>query len=358
MNNIHKLHFIVVILAIFLTSCGKTDGNDGIEGTQMAESNDLTVEVDTMTVKAMPFKSDIMSNGRIKAAEFADVYFRTNELISEVMVHNGQRVKKGQPLASLDLYRLNAEKSRQEAALAKARLELQEVLIGQGYGVGDLSNVPPEVMKLARIRSGLDQSETSYDLAVRDVENAVLKAPVDGVVANIKEACHTMAKTGEPFCRVIGENSMSVEFPILESEVAQLQLGETVEVMPYSSNEKYWGRVSEINPVVDETGHITVKATLNGGTRGVIDGMNVRIRSSHDLGRRLVVPKSAVVLRTGRQVVFTYEDGKAMWNYVTTGLENLDSYEITDGLKEGGIVIFNGNENLAHETPVKIVPGK
>lgn len=232
---------------------------------------------------------------------------------------------------------------------------MQEVLIGQGYNVDDMASVPLEVMRLARIRSGLDQSETSYDLAVKDIENAVLTAPIDGVVANIKDARHTMAKTSEPFCRVIDENSMSVEFPILESELALLQQGEAVEVTPYSSNDKYAGRVSEINPVVDETGHIAVKATLNGGARGVIDGMNVRIRSSHDLGRGLVVPKSAVVLRTGRQVVFTYEDGKAMWNYVTTGLENLDSYEITDGLKEGDIVIFSGNENLAHESPVLIV---
>ncbi len=84
----------------------------------------------------------------------------------------------------------------------------------------------------------------------------------------------------------------------------------------------------------------------------------MRIRISHDLGRRLVVPKSAVVLRTGRQVVFTYEDGKAMWNYVTTGLENLDSYEIVEGLKDGNIVIYNGNENLAHETPVVIASDK
>jgi hypothetical protein len=53
--------------------------------------------------------------------------------------------------------------------------------------------------------------------------------------------------------------------------------------------------------------------------------------------------------------VFTYLDGKAMWNYVTTGLENMDEYVITEGLTEGQEVIVSGNFNLAHEVPVKVV---
>lgn len=358
MNNIHTLHFIVVMLAIFLTSCGKTESNDNIEGSQMAESNDLTVEVDTMIVKAMPFKNDIMSNGRIKAAEFADVYFRTNELISEVMVHNGQRVKKGQPLARLDMFKLNAEKARQTDALDKARLDLKDVLIGQGYDTDNMDAVPAEVMNLARVRSGLEQAELSYNSAIWDLENATLTAPFDGVVANVKGARHTMASPSEPFCRVINDYNMSVEFPILESELTNIKPGESVEVIPFSSNRHYNGYVTEINPIVDDHGQITVKAVLNGANDGLIDGVNVRIRSSHNLSDRLIVPKRAVVLRTNRQVVFTFENGKAMWNYVTTGLENFDSYEILDGLSEGMAVIVDGNENLAHETPVKIKSSK
>lgn len=338
---------------ITLSACSGNDSKASDSEVMGQGDLELTVEVDTIILNTKPFNSDIVSNGRIKASEFADIYFRSPELISDVMVHNGQRVKKGQTLAQLDMFKLNAEKTRQEAAVAQARLDLQDVLIGQGYNPEDMASVPADVMSLARIRSGLEQAEASYNSTARDIENATLTAPFDGVVANVKGARHTMASTGEPFCRVINDNSMSVEFPILESELALLQRGEAVEVTPYSSNEKYIGRVTEINPMVDESAHIAVKASLNSG-RGLVDGVNVRIRSSHSLGDRLVVPKSAVVLRTGRQVAFTYQDGKAMWNYVTTGLENLDSYEILEGLNVGDIVIFAGNENLAHETPVKI----
>ena len=99
---------------------------------------------------------------------------------------------------------------------------------------------------------------------------------------------------------------------------------------------------------------VKVKAAVNGKGR-LCSGMNVRVNVHRSLGGQLVIPKSAVVLRSGKQVVFTLKDGKAMWNYVHTGLENMEEYTITDGLEEGMEVIVTGNVNLAHEAPVKVI---
>ena len=54
--------------------------------------------------------------------------------------------------------------------------------------------------------------------------------------------------------------------------------------------------------------------------------MNVKVRVQRVLSKQLVIPKSAVVLRTNRKVVFTLRDNKAMWNYVETAQESSDSY--------------------------------
>jgi hypothetical protein len=83
--------------------------------------------------------------------------------------------------------------------------------------------------------------------------------------------------------------------------------------------------------------------------------MNVNVRVQKTLPNQLVIPKKALVLRTNRQVVFTLRDGKAMWNYVKTGLENSTGFIITEGLNEGDVVICDGNINLAHEAPVTVV---
>ena len=83
--------------------------------------------------------------------------------------------------------------------------------------------------------------------------------------------------------------------------------------------------------------------------------MNVNVRVQKTLPNQLVIPKKALVLRTNRQVVFTLHEGKAMWNYVKTGLENATGFIITEGLTEGDSVIYDGNINLAHEAPVSVI---
>ena len=119
------------------------------------------------------------------------------------------------------------------------------------------------------------------------------------------------------------------------------------------------GTVSEINPFVDENGLVSVRAKVNGGVK-LFDGMNVRVSVKRSVPNQYVVPKTAVVLRTGKQVIFTLKDGKAMWNYVTTGLENMTEYTLSrwegDGIKDGAQVIVTGNVNLAHEAPVEVIP--
>jgi RND family efflux transporter MFP subunit len=344
----------VALLTISLTACSKQQNDENKATANATESKSVSIPVVITTILTVSeFDHNIVSNGHIKAHSVADLYFRSSEVVSEVYVHNGQRVGKGQAIARLDLFKLNNERAKQKTALEQAKLELKDVLIGQGYDPENMSAIPADVVQLARVRSGLEQAEANYNATVRDIEEATLRAPYAGVVANLKAKAHTLASQSEAACSIINDAVMDIEFPVLESELSLVAVGNTVNVTPYNDSETVTGRVIEINPTIDDTGHVTVKAQIN-KSRGLVDGMNARVSVNRSLGNKLVVPKTAVVLRSGRQVVFTYENGKAIWNYVHTGLENMDSYVIEDGLTEGQVVITSGNENLAHESPVTI----
>ena len=86
-------------------------------------------------------------------------------------------------------------------------------------------------------------------------------------------------------------------------------MGDKVVITPYAGGDAFEGSVSEINPLVDANGMVKVKALVNAGGK-LFSGMNVRVSVRRSLGERLVIPKSAVVLRSGKQVVFTLKDGK------------------------------------------------
>lgn len=354
-----KRHIWSCLALVILTACSGTDSNnkekEGVETVLPQQVNEVTV----MKLAKGNFNHELVSNGKIVAKEYADLYFRTSEVVAKVYVKNGMYVRKGQKLAELDLFKLNNTLTQNKNALAQANLEMQDVLIGQGYAPDNLSAVPAEKLELAKVKSGYERAKAQYEASLYDVEQATLIAPFDGVVANLFDKQYNMPKSGEPFCRIIRTSAMEVDFTVLESELPLIKVGDQVEVTPYATAAgTRTGNVSEINPLVDENGMVRVKAQVNGGEK-LFDGMNVRISVKRSVPDQIVVPRTAIVLRAGKQVIFTVKDSIAMWNYVQTGLENLSEYTLVNweasGLQEGMTVITTGNVNLAHETPVKII---
>lgn len=342
-----------VLMACSGASTQQTE-QEGVATVLPSQTNEVTVEKLTLR----EFNHELVSNGKVTASQYADLYFRSTETVAQVWVKNGQRVRRGDRLAQLDLQRLNNKLAQQENALAQASLEMKDVLIGQGYAPDQLERVPDELMKLATVKSGYEGAKAQLEATQQELQEATLTAPLDGVVANLFSKAHCMANTSEPFCRIINTAGMEVDFSVLESELPLIQVGDRVEITPYAAaTGTRQGSILEINPLVDENGMVRVKARVDGKGQ-LYDGMNVRVSVKRSLPQQIVVPKSAIVLRSGKQVLFTLKEGKAMWHYVHTGLENLTEYTLTDwkadGLQEGMEVIVTGNVNLAHEAPVVV----
>ena len=353
--------FTLLVLAGTLACSGekkeKQVEEEGIETVLPDETNEVTV----MTLKSTDFNHELISNGKLSARQFVDLKFESAEPIAKIYVKNGDRVTKGQKLAELSTFRLANKTAQAKDALERAKLELQDVLIGQGYKLEDSAKVPSATMQLVRIKSGYDQALIAYQLAEFEQKNATLTAPFDGIVANLFSKELNTASISEAFCSIIDTRTLEASFTVLESELPLIQKGDRVQVSPFAlSNVVVEGRISEVNPLVDENGMVQVKAAVADKGK-LFEGMNVRVSIHRSLGNQLVIPKSAVVLRSGKQVVFKLDETKtkASWVYVHTNLANANSYTIAnsegEGLKEGDIIITSGNINLAHEAPVKIV---
>ena len=353
-----------VVIALVLTSfacegcSSKSDGEDsaGDGNDPRVEAVSNAAEVTVMKLEPKMFTHEVVSNGKVKAGEYVDLRFsQASAPIKEIRVKNGERVRKGDILAQLDLFKLENAVTTARNNLERVKLELADALIGQGYDPGKAEGMPDDVMGLARLRSGVSQAEIQLAESERELSEAVLRAPFDGVVANMFQKSGNLPDGSQPFCRVISAAGMDVDFPVLESELPLINRGDAVEVLPYTSDEVFQGRISAVNPIVGDDGLVKVSATVNGASQ-LFDGMNVKVKVRRNIQKALVVPKSAVVLRSGgRQVVFTHENGRAKWNYVTTSLENMEEYVVTDGLAGGEEVIVTGNINIAHDAPVTVI---
>jgi multidrug efflux pump subunit AcrA (membrane-fusion protein) len=148
------------------------------------------------------FSYELISNGTVVAMQKADLRFQSQEVIQKIYVKNGDKVSKGQKIAELSRFKLETELSQSKESLESARLDLQDVLIGQGYIIADSANIPADVMRIARIRSNYDQSLNAYAVAQYNLDAATLYAPFSGVIANLTIKEFNLPG-GDAFCTVI-----------------------------------------------------------------------------------------------------------------------------------------------------------
>ena len=275
-----RKHLILATVCLVMTSCSTNSQQATTSQEPVTTPVDVQEEVVSEVkpeVKELPSNS-LTATGKVKAANYTDLYFRSQELIAHVYVKNGARVGKGQKIADLEVFALNSQLRQAEISLEQAKLELQDILIGQGYAPDHLDKVPADMMKLAKVKSGYEQADLQKENALREMENATLVAPFDGVIANLTAKPHHMASSSESFCRIIQTSNMEVEFQVLENELHLIKMGQKVEIVPQATTVGVQqGEICSMNPLVNEKGLIQVRARAKGNV-GLMEGMNVTVR--------------------------------------------------------------------------------
>lgn len=355
---LNKLGYCFAVMAA-LALAGCKGGGAALKEGKLEYAPEVNA-VDVMTLERKDFPRQLLSNGKASAVSRAVLKFGTSGAVKVLNVKNGQHVASGQVLAELDRPDLELSLEAAELALDKARLELYDILAGQGYAARDTSSVPSEVLDMAKMRSGYSSAVNSLESARYALSCTVLKAPFAGVVADLKVKRFDQAPS-DAFCTLLDDSMMDVDFTVTESEYRLISSGLPVKVVPFSGGSRVFeGKISEINPVVDKNGQINVRARVR-GAQSLLDGMNVKVTVEKNVPGQLVVPRSAVVIRDNMDVLFTYQpDGTARWVYVDILDSNRDSFVVEADkdrgakLSVGDKVIISSNLNLADGSEVRL----
>ena len=353
-------HFLLISLALtLLLSCsGKNSGNS--EGS--ATKADFVAEknlVDTMVLVKRDFNKQIISNGKLRAINKCELRFLISGEIAKIFVSNGKTVAKGQVIAKLNTQSASIRLEQASQRMDKAELDFADILIGFGYG-RDTTNVPKDILKVAKVRSGYTSSINDLKLTKLELSNANLIAPFSGKIANLK--AKEYEQSSDAICTLIDDSAFEVDFNLLESEISFVKVGQTVKVASFVNPDKFYrGVVTQINPMVDDKGQINILAKVSNSGGKLLEGMNVKVLVENLIRNQLVVPKSAVVMRDNFEVLFRYDgNGKAMWTYVNVAFSNSDSHVVAANpeknaeLNVNDVIITSGNLNLADGSYVEI----
>jgi HlyD family secretion protein len=303
----------------------------------------------------------VTAAGEAEAIRRAAVPAQVGGAVREVLVEENARVAVGDILLQIDTteYALAVARARADLVTAQARyLEMT-------FGTDDITDptAREERDRLARARSGLAQAEVTLREAEIALGRTSVRAPFGGRVADLMMVEGQQAAPGAELLTVVDLDPIKVEVQVLEADIGFLTEGRRASVtFAAFPGETFSGRVATINPVVDPTNRTARVTVLLDNPRGrVKPGMYARVSlDASYFPDRILVPRTAILEKDRRTMLFVFEDGRAKWRYVTTGLENDTQVEIvpneeTSMVEPGEIVLVDNHYYIIHDAPVQLV---
>jgi Cu(I)/Ag(I) efflux system membrane fusion protein len=201
------------------------------------------------------------------------------------------------------------------------------------------------------------------DEQIRDVETRgavepriTLKAPIDGVVAELATREGMTVMAGETLFRINGLSTIWVNAAVPESQAALLRPSAPAIARSLAlPGTELRGNVQAILPDVDPaTRTIRVRVELANPELALAPGMFVNVSLEAAQREALIVPSEAVI-RTGTRTVVILADGTGNFRPVDVkvGLENDGHTEVTSGLEPGQSVVVSGQFLLDSEASLR-----
>jgi membrane fusion protein (multidrug efflux system) len=263
-------------------------------------------------------------------------------------------VKKGQLLIGLDASLNDAEvaQAKAEYDLALSNLQRSEDLARQKFISSSAQETAASNAQVAEARLKLAQARQSKMRIV---------APFDGVVGLRGVSLGDYVKDGTDLVNVEDVRVLKVDFRLPERNLAQVRVGQGVEVIADAlPNERWQGLIEAINPRVDANGRsLELRALLENSRGQLRPGMFVRVRViTGERTNALLVPEEAIVPLGEEFYVYKVVDGQARRILVKIGVRRDAQVEIVRGLASGDQVVTAGMRLTRDGQPVRILqPG-
>jgi len=306
------------------------------------------------TVRTGTITEEVSAVGTLLANESVMIRPERDGRIAQIHFAEGQLVKKGTKLVSLDASETEAQlaAARAEATLNRNRLKRAEELKDKNF-------ISAEALDVAR--ENLNQSVARQEEVKSRLEKMTILAPFEGVAGLRQVSPGAYVKAGQDIARLEGIGTLKLDFRVPELYLGRIRSNQQVQVrVDAFLGETFHGAIYAGEPSVDEqTRTVLLRALVPNPDVRLKPGMFARVLLV--LGTRenaLIVPEQAIVPRGNDNYVFRVVEGKAALAKVELGARRMGEVEITKGLSAGDHIVVDGQLKLKPGVPVKILADK
>ena len=337
--------------------------------------------VDVAMVEQRRLEDTVTYTGAVQPDEDVVLYARVNGFVKALKVYPGDRVKKGEVLATLETSELEPEleHARAELSFREAEFKRDQGLFQSGVISASAFDDSRRQYEIARAKVKLQETLIGY---------ATLRAPMDGVVSERQVYPGDFVKKGTPLLKIDRLDTVRIQFQVAEKDLSWFKPGTTVYLrFPQLPPERIRAtfadlvvaangdtevktdelprlktEIAAVFPAEDpktRTGTVEVRLPNPGGllkTDSYATGELVR----RQVDDALVVPATALTpMPEGKPVVYVgpafSDEGGAERREVRIGLRTDDYVQILEGVKPGEAVITRGNRVVTDGQTVRVV---
>ena len=358
-------------ICILLASCGQ----------KVADTPQNTIPEKRVTaVTSRQLLIPYTSPAQIRGKEDIEIYPQVTGTLEEVLVKEGQSVKKGQRmfLINATAYQAAVENAMASVVLSQANVETHKIELEatkQLYLKGVIAEHQYKVdaNNLAVAEAQLKEAEATLKRARNDLSYTTICAPHDGVVGTIsyRQGSLVGPQMQSPIT-IVSDNSKVYAYVSINANTYMEMLRE------YGSKEKlieslpdvelllgqdvvypHTGRIETISGVIDNlTGAVSVRAAFDNPEGILSSGASGELRISFEY-EGIVIPRSATYEIQDKHFVYKAvkeADGSytAVSSEVATYRLDNTSYLIDEGLQDGDVIVLEGVNKMRNG--MKITP--
>jgi RND family efflux transporter MFP subunit len=303
-------------------------------------------------------------SGELRAEREATVRAEIGGSMTQVNVREGQAVGRGTLLGRIEMRTL--DEARQSAlsavrnaenqlAVAQRELERTDTLVKAGaLAARDLDvarqNVTAAEAQLADAKARLASAD-------RQLADTVLRAPINGIIANRPVNTGDVVGVGAELFTIIDPSSMRLEASVPSDDLSHLRVGATVEFTVRGYEQPFQGRISMIAPRADPvTRQVPIYVSIPNVGGRLVAGLFAEGRVVSQSAEGLVVPLTAVNTTTGSPWVLRANGGKTERVEVRLGLQDprTERVQVVSGLMEGDVLLRGAAQGITPGTPVSL----
>jgi len=310
----------------------------------------------------------------INAFQNVELRAKVDGFLEQILVDEGQYVKKGQPLFQLNDAEFKVQLSEAAAAVASAKadvkaaeVEMNRVTTLVAKNVLSSSEKDLAKARLAAATAKEEEANAQLEKARIRLSYTMIRAPFNGIIDRIPHKLGSLIAEGTLLTTVSDIHAMHAYFNVSENEYLayekrlrkdpQTLNGAIQLILADGSKYPHSGKIETLDGEFDDaTGSIAFRARFNNPDKLLKHGASGKVRLSNEQDNVIMIPQKSVFEIQDKNYVFLLDKNNVAHMHSFAPQTRIDQYYIMQsGLEAGDVIVYEGVQNLRDGARIKPV---